>query len=647
MHSERLGKTLAGQRRALGEGGKRNVEAEPLPNNIVYFSIKPMTDKSRTPGLREPDRPVRERKTTQLVPDCREDFFLPDKYSAWGPQEAFSASRPQISKYPLHTEGNKSQVDCEVETGRSYRILNQFFAYKEESATPSAHGRVPLTLNEDKHISKPIQRFAFTPADTSKKNSSMISSKSYEVLDALNRHEHKSPCTRLDELQKNKTLANFNRILENSKTIKSPSRPPEVLVTGVNKESLPTTSPDDSYIFRQGERIPINSSPSHSIIKRPLDKSKVSALNRSDISKNSNGNSSFLTRRDEGDLSRMGAQAADSNNRGGMSKTWVKSGLLDSREEISTIKNPKGRLLDKSAQQDRSAYDYSEDKSTKKRTLYEEIENMFTRELNQNSKESTCSSSKATEYELQKCIGQGAYAKVYKALHIPSKTKVAVKLYEKSKLTEKLRQKSIKREIKILSRLNHPNVVNFIDCFSTKNHIYLVMELVRGLSLYELLKKQPERKIKESNAKTIIKQIIKALVYCHSKCVSHRDIKLENVIISSTGEVKVIDFGFSTCIPNDKKVKMFCGTPSYMAPEIANKTEYCGPPVDVWATGVLFFVLVSGKFPFKGSTDKKLYNRISTNDPLFETPISEEARTIILQMMSKSADDRPSTTEVL
>ena len=249
---------------------------------------------------------------------------------------------------------------------------------------------------------------------------------------------------------------------------------------------------------------------------------------------------------------------------------------------------------------DRSALDMSDEKSAKKKNLHQEIEDMFARELTMNSKESTTSSSRAKEYELQKCIGQGAYAKVYKALHLPTNTKVAIKLYEKAKLTEKLRQKSIKREIKILSRLNHPNIVNFIDCFSTKNHIYLVMELVRGLSLYELLKKQPDRRIKENNARTLIKQILKATVYCHSKCVSHRDIKLENIIISGTGVIKVIDFGFSTCIPNDKRVKMFCGTPSYMAPEIAQKTEYCGPPVDIWAIGVLFFVLVSGKFPFKG-----------------------------------------------
>jgi len=74
--------------------------------------------------------------------------------------------------------------------------------------------------------------------------------------------------------------------------------------------------------------------------------------------------------------------------------------------------------------------------------------------------------------------------------------------------------------------------------------------------------------------------------------------------------VKLIDYGFSTCIPNDKKIKMFCGTPSYMAPEIVNKIEYAGPPADIWASAVLLFALLNGCFPFRGATDKELYKRI-------------------------------------
>ena len=87
----------------------------------------------------------------------------------------------------------------------------------------------------------------------------------------------------------------------------------------------------------------------------------------------------------------------------------------------------------------------------------------------------------------------------------------------------------------------------------------------------------------------------------HQRNVTHRDIKLENILLDETRtRVKLIDFGFSTCIPHEKKVKIFCGTPSYMAPELVRKSEYDGRQVDMWALGVLLYALLSGTFPFKG-----------------------------------------------
>jgi serine/threonine protein kinase len=94
--------------------------------------------------------------------------------------------------------------------------------------------------------------------------------------------------------------------------------------------------------------------------------------------------------------------------------------------------------------------------------------------------------------------------------------------------------------------------------------------------------------------------VISGLHYCHARNIAHRDIKLENLLLDSKGNIKIIDFGFSTCIPNERKIKMFCGTPSYMAPEIVNKKEYSGPPADVWALGVLLFALLHGCFPYRG-----------------------------------------------
>ena len=102
--------------------------------------------------------------------------------------------------------------------------------------------------------------------------------------------------------------------------------------------------------------------------------------------------------------------------------------------------------------------------------------------------------------------------------------------------------------------------------------------------------------------------MVEGISYCHSRNVAHRDVKLENILLNDNkNEVKLIDFGFSTCIPSDKKLKLFCGTPSYMAPEIVSKQEYCGPPADIWALGILFFALLCGKFPFRGESDKELY----------------------------------------
>jgi MAP/microtubule affinity-regulating kinase len=89
---------------------------------------------------------------------------------------------------------------------------------------------------------------------------------------------------------------------------------------------------------------------------------------------------------------------------------------------------------------------------------------------------------------------------------------------------------------------------------------------------------------------------------------------LENIILSEDLAPKMIDFGFSTCIEKQRKVKIFCGTPSYMAPEIVQKKEYRGEPADIWALGVLTFVTLTGVFPFKGATDQELYKKINSAD---------------------------------
>jgi MAP/microtubule affinity-regulating kinase len=120
------------------------------------------------------------------------------------------------------------------------------------------------------------------------------------------------------------------------------------------------------------------------------------------------------------------------------------------------------------------------------------------------------------------------------------------------------------------------------------------MEYVKGESLHAHLKASPNRRFTEEKAIKIIKQLIGVLAYLHQRNVTHRDIKLENIIIDNRGIIKLIDFGFCCCSSSEAKLKVFCGTPSYMCPEIVMKKEYVGPPTDIWATGILLFAMLCG-----------------------------------------------------
>ena len=137
-----------------------------------------------------------------------------------------------------------------------------------------------------------------------------------------------------------------------------------------------------------------------------------------------------------------------------------------------------------------------------------------------------------------------------------------------------------------------------------------------------------------------------AVRYLHEQSVCHRDIKLDNILVDSKLEPKLIDFGFATCVEKGKKIRMFCGTPSFMAPEIVTKQEYRGEPADVWALGVVLFVMVSGSFPFKGHSDKELYQKICSSD-YHKLPVSQPLLDLIECMLTVDADLRITTEEVI
>jgi serine/threonine protein kinase len=197
-----------------------------------------------------------------------------------------------------------------------------------------------------------------------------------------------------------------------------------------------------------------------------------------------------------------------------------------------------------------------------------------------------------------------------------------------------------------MKRISHPNIATLYEAIETEDQVILVLEYVPGGSTHGFLKSKPHRRMQEDEARAIYVQLINALHYLHSRCIAHRDIKLENVMLDERRNVKLIDFGFSTCIPNDQRIKMFCGTPSYMAPEIVKKTEYCGPPTDIYASGVLLFAFFCGQFPFRGQNDKDLYSKIQAGDLTIPDHVPAGPRRIISKCMQNKAEDRPTSQEL-
>ena len=167
-------------------------------------------------------------------------------------------------------------------------------------------------------------------------------------------------------------------------------------------------------------------------------------------------------------------------------------------------------------------------------------------------------------------------------------------------------RRRLDNEIRVLQRVRHPHIVRLFETFESPKRIHLVMEYVSHGTLYRHLKKH--KKLAEPEARRLFRQLVGALAYLHSRFISHRDIKLENVLLDHRRDVRLIDFGFA--ILSRSKLRVPCGSPSYTAPEIVAHKEYDGPVADVWSLGVLLYVLLAGRFPFQGTTRDDLSRNI-------------------------------------
>ncbi|KAJ1426133.1 Serine/threonine-protein kinase, active site [Sesbania bispinosa] len=213
-------------------------------------------------------------------------------------------------------------------------------------------------------------------------------------------------------------------------------------------------------------------------------------------------------------------------------------------------------------------------------------------------------------FELGKLLGHGTFAKVHHARNIKTGEGVAIKIINKEKILKTGLVSHIKREISILRRVRHPNIVQLFEVMATKTKIYFVMEYVRG---GELFNKVAKGRLKEEVARKYFQQLICAVEFCHARGVFHRDLKPENLLLDENGNLKVSDFGLSAVsdqIRQDGLFHTFCGTPAYVAPEVLARKGYDGAKVDIWSCGVVLFVLMAGYLPFHDRNIMAMYKKI-------------------------------------
>lgn len=255
------------------------------------------------------------------------------------------------------------------------------------------------------------------------------------------------------------------------------------------------------------------------------------------------------------------------------------------------------------------------------------------------------------KYELGQELGRGGFSIVREGKNKVTGEKVAVKFIEK-KFVDQEELKLLQREIDIMARVQHTNVLRLFEIFDTDQKLSLVMELVNGGELfYKIVDKGS---YSELEARDIVRQLVEGVDYLHNQGIAHRDLKPENLLCSETERgmvIKIADFGLSKAFSGESDLSTSCGTPDYAAPEVLRMEGTYDNGVDLWSIGVITYVLLCGFPPFYGKSQAQLFEKILNADFDFPEPewtqISAEAKDFINHLLVLDVKLRYDTKQCL
>ncbi|CAF3336413.1 unnamed protein product [Rotaria socialis] len=255
------------------------------------------------------------------------------------------------------------------------------------------------------------------------------------------------------------------------------------------------------------------------------------------------------------------------------------------------------------------------------------------------------------EYDLKEELGKGAFSIVRRCIQKSSAQEFAAKIINTKKLSSRDHQK-LDREARICRQLKHPNIVRLHESISEEGFHYLVFDLVTGGELFEDI--VAREFYSEADASHCIQQVLEAVRHCHESNIVHRDLKPENLLLASKTKgaaVKLADFGLAIEVNGEQTQWYgFAGTPGYLSPEVLKKEPY-GKPVDIWACGVILYILLVGYPPFWDEDQHRLYNQIKAGAYDYPSPewdtVTSEAKRLIDSMLNINPSRRISATDAL
>uniref|UniRef100_A0A7N6ABK2 non-specific serine/threonine protein kinase n=1 Tax=Anabas testudineus TaxID=64144 RepID=A0A7N6ABK2_ANATE len=233
-------------------------------------------------------------------------------------------------------------------------------------------------------------------------------------------------------------------------------------------------------------------------------------------------------------------------------------------------------------------------------------------------------------YEIIRTLGKGNFAVVKLAKHKVTKTQVAIKIIDKTRLNPPNLEK-IYREVQIMKLLNHPHIIKLYQVMETKDMLYIVTEYAKNGEMFDYL--TSNGRMSEDEARKKFWQILTAVDYCHRHHIVHRDLKTENLLLDANMNIKLADFGFGNFYNAGEPLSTWCGSPPYAAPEVFEGKEYEGPQLDIWSLGVVLYVLVCGSLPFDGPSLPALRQRVT--EGRFRIPffMSQDCENLIRKML--------------